>query len=73
MIIYNYINMINSAMNKSPNIVIIGSGWACKSFTNTIDKDKFNVKIISKPFIAKLRMYISDYKPTYCTKSYFYE
>jgi NADH:ubiquinone reductase (non-electrogenic) len=39
--------MINSAMNQSPNIVIIGSGWACKSFTNTIDKDKYNVNIVS--------------------------
>lgn len=39
--------MINSAINQSSNIVIIGSGWASKSFTNTIDKDKFNVKIIS--------------------------
>ena len=40
--------MINSAINQTPNIVIIGSGWACKSFTKTIDKDKYNVKIISK-------------------------
>ena len=39
--------MINSAINENPNIVIIGSGWATKSFTNTIDKDKYNVKIVS--------------------------
>ena len=40
--------MINSIINQNPNIIIVGSGWACKSFTNTIDKDKYNVKIISK-------------------------
>lgn len=39
--------MICSIINENPNIVIIGSGWATKSFTNTIDKDKYNVKIVS--------------------------
>ena len=44
---YNSIIMITSAINQTPNIVIIGSGWATKSFTNTIDKDKYNIKIVS--------------------------
>ena len=46
-LMYNSIIMITSAINQTPNIVIIGSGWATKSFTNTIDKDKYNVKIVS--------------------------
>lgn len=29
------------------NVVVVGSGFACKSFQSTIDKQKFNVTIIS--------------------------
>ena len=39
--------MMNSILNNNPNVLVVGSGWAAKSFSSNIDKNKYNVTMIS--------------------------
>lgn len=51
---------------NKPTVVVIGSGWGSTAFTDSIDKTKYNVKVISKnPYRLNQPRLIADFTPSY--------
>jgi NADH dehydrogenase FAD-containing subunit len=42
------INMIYNNKNKKKEVVVVGYGWAGKSFCDKIDRNKYNITVVSK-------------------------
>jgi NADH dehydrogenase FAD-containing subunit len=60
-------NIFNTSNNNpKPTILVVGSGWGATSFVNNINKQKYNVKVISSTDsrLNQPRM-IADFEPTY--------
>ena len=43
-----FLNMIYNNKSKKKEVVVVGYGWAGKSFSDKIDTNKYNVTVISK-------------------------
>ena len=43
-----FINMIYNNKYKKKEVVVVGYGWVGKSFCDKIDRNKYNITVISK-------------------------
>lgn len=63
-----FTNLFTMQSEPKSQVVVVGSGWGASAFVDNIDRDKYNVKVISASDarLNQPRM-ISDFAPSYKT------